>query len=140
MQPLRHPSHGERKGFCPAGVSTISPQERAQQAGVEAENKASKEERLSEDDRGGAEREVGRGAQLGPCGVQKLAPALREGRSGVAWAREESAERMRGAVSGLDYMHTRSEQEKEEAKGMPIVVAKDDRTKMITAKVVPSKG
>ena len=31
------------------------------------------------------------------------------------------------------------EQEKEEEKGMPIVVAKDNRTKMILARVVPSK-
>ena len=36
------------------------------------------------------------------------------------------------------YMH--SEQEKEEEKGMPIIVAKDNRTKMIMARVVPSKG
>ncbi len=32
-----------------------------------------------------------------------------------------------------------SEQEREEEKGMPIVVLKDDSTKMITAKVMPSK-
>ncbi len=36
------------------------------------------------------------------------------------------------------YMH--SEQEKEEEKGMPIVVAKDSETKMIIERVVPSKG
>ncbi len=40
----------------------------------------------------------------------------------------------------MDYTHTRSEQEREEEKGMPIVVLKDERTKMITAKAVPSKG
>ncbi len=36
------------------------------------------------------------------------------------------------------YMH--SEQGKEEEKGMPIVVVKDDETKLVMAKVVPSKG
>ena len=41
---------------------------------------------------------------------------------------------------GIDYMYMHSEQEKEEEKGMPIVVAKDNRTKMIMARVVPSKG
>ena len=41
---------------------------------------------------------------------------------------------------GIDYMYMHSEQEKEEEKGMPIIVAKDNRTKMITARVVPSKG
>ena len=40
---------------------------------------------------------------------------------------------------GLDYVYMHSEQEKEEEKGMPIVVAKDNRTKMIMAGVVPSK-
>ncbi len=33
-----------------------------------------------------------------------------------------------------------SEQDKEEGKGMSIVVAKDNKTKMIMARVVPSKG
>ena len=41
---------------------------------------------------------------------------------------------------GIDYMYMHSEQEKEEEKGMPIVVAKDNRTKMIMARVVPSKA
>ncbi len=40
----------------------------------------------------------------------------------------------------LDYMYTHSEQEKEEEKGMPIVMVKDDTTKIALAKVVPSKG
>ena len=40
---------------------------------------------------------------------------------------------------GIDYMYMHSEQEKEEERGMPIVVAKDNRTKMIMARVVPSK-
>ena len=41
---------------------------------------------------------------------------------------------------GLDYMYMHSDQEKEGEKGMPIVVAKDSKTKMIMARVVPSKG
>ena len=41
---------------------------------------------------------------------------------------------------GLDYMHAHSEREKKEEKGMPIIVAKDNKTKMIMARVVPSKG
>ncbi len=41
---------------------------------------------------------------------------------------------------GIDYMYMHSEQEKDEEKGMPIIVAKDNRTKMIMARVVPSKG
>ena len=47
-----------------------------------------------------------------------------------------------GAVPtvGVDYVRTHSEQEKEEEKGTPIIVAKDNKTKMIVAKVVPSKG
>ena len=47
-----------------------------------------------------------------------------------------------GAVPtvGADYMYMHSEQEKEEEKGTPIIVAKDNKTKMIMAKVVPSKG
>ncbi len=41
---------------------------------------------------------------------------------------------------GLDYTHTHCEQRKwEEEKGMPTVVLKGEKTKMIKAKVVPSK-
>ncbi len=68
-------------------------------------------------------------------------PALREGKSGVPWACEEGAERGREAptIRG-DYVRLRSEQEKEEEKGMPIIVAEDTKSKMIAAKVVPSDG
>ena len=41
---------------------------------------------------------------------------------------------------GIDYRCMHSVQEKEEKKRMPIIVAKDNRTKMIMARVVPSKG
>ncbi len=37
-------------------------------------------------------------------------------------------------------MHTHSEQEKEEEKCVPIIVAKDNKTKMIMERFVPSKG
>ncbi len=40
---------------------------------------------------------------------------------------------------GVAYVYMRSEQEKEEEKGMPIVVAKDSKTKMIMARVAPRK-
>ena len=47
-----------------------------------------------------------------------------------------------GAVPtvGVDYVCVRSEQEKEEEKDTPIIVAKDSKTKMIMAKVAPSEG
>ncbi len=54
--------------------------------------------------------------------------------------------RKRGGETGdvptvsLDYMYAHSEQEKEEEKGMPMLVAKYNKTKMVMAKVVPSKG
>ncbi len=38
----------------------------------------------------------------------------------------------------VDYTRTRSEQEKEEEKGTPIVVAKDNKTKTIMARIAPS--
>ncbi len=41
---------------------------------------------------------------------------------------------------GVDYAYARSEQEKEEEKGTPVIVAKDNKTKMIVARVLPSKG
>ncbi len=41
---------------------------------------------------------------------------------------------------GVDYVHMNSEQEKEEEKGMPIVVIMDSRTKMTMARVAPGKG
>ncbi len=35
-------------------------------------------------------------------------------------------------------MYEHNEQDKDEEKGMPIIVAKDNKTKMILARVVPS--
>ncbi len=43
-------------------------------------------------------------------------------------------------IAGLDYVHMHSGKEKEEEKGMPIVVAKSNRTQMILATAAPSKG
>ncbi len=40
----------------------------------------------------------------------------------------------------LDCVYMHSEQEKEEERGMPIVVAQDGKTKTIMARVVPSRG
>ncbi len=37
-------------------------------------------------------------------------------------------------------MHVHSEQDKEEENGTPTIVAKDNKTKMITARATPSKG
>jgi hypothetical protein len=48
--------------------------------------------------------------------------------------------RSRCRTIGLNYMYTRSEQEKKQEKGMPIIVANDNKTNVIMAKVVPSKG
>ncbi len=39
----------------------------------------------------------------------------------------------------MDYVFTDSEQEREEEKGMPIIVMMDDRTKIIMAELVPNK-
>ena len=43
-------------------------------------------------------------------------------------------------TKGIDYMYMHSEREKEEEKGVPIIVAKDNKTKMIMARVVPRQG
>ena len=43
-------------------------------------------------------------------------------------------------IAGVDYMYMHSEQEKEEEKGMPIIVLRDNKTRMVMAKAVSSKG
>ena len=59
---------------------------------------------------------------------------------------EASGHKKRGGETGdvptvsLDHMYARSEQEKEEEKGMPIIVVKDNKTKSMMGKVVPNKG
>ncbi len=59
---------------------------------------------------------------------------------------EAYGHRKRGGETGdvptvsLEYVYTCSGQEKEEEKGMPIIVVKDHKTRMVMAKVVPSKG
>ena len=57
-----------------------------------------------------------------------------------AYAHRKDAEEKGVPVISLDYMYMRGEQERNEEKGMPILVIKDGRTKFITAKVVPQKG
>ena len=68
-----------------------------------------------------------------------MAPALREGQSACGHRSSKSDKREAPAV-GMDYMHTHSEQVKEEEYGMPIMVTKDEKANTITADVVPSKG
>ena len=41
---------------------------------------------------------------------------------------------------GIDCMYMHSDQDKEEEKGMPLVVIKDARSKMVFARVVPQMG
>ncbi len=53
-----------------------------------------------------------------------------------AYGNKKKGEGGDAPTASVDYTHTRSEQEKEEEKGMPIVVVKDDKTKLVT----PSKG
>ncbi len=95
--------------------------------------RARKTEALPRPERGG-------GAQLGPRSVQELVPALCERKGGITWARDEGAERGRGADKGAG-LHAHAQRAgKEEEKGMPIIVAKDNKSNMIMARVVPSKG
>ncbi len=77
----------------------------------------------------------GGGAQPGPCSFHESAPALREGKSGVLQARNVQKESDAPIIAIAC-----SEQEKEGEKSMPILLAADNRTRMITATVAPSKG
>ncbi len=43
-------------------------------------------------------------------------------------------------IVGIDCMHIHREQEREEEKGMPILVVKGGRTKMVVSEVVTNKG
>ncbi len=62
-----------------------------------------------------------------------------KGRAEAYGHRSSRGDEREAPVVGLDYTYMDSEQEKEEDKGLPIVVMKDEKTKMITAKVAPSK-
>ena len=44
------------------------------------------------------------------------------------------------ATVGIDYMFMHSHQEREEKRGMPILIVNDDQTKMSWAQAVPNKG
>ncbi len=54
--------------------------------------------------------------------------------------RKRGSEKGDVATVSLDYMYTRRRQEKVDDKGMPIILVKDDKTKMVMAKVAPRKG
>ncbi len=58
---------------------------------------------------------------------------------GCVKGRAEARGHVREVAVGVGYAYTRSEREREEELGAPIVVVKDSKTKMIMAKVVPSK-
>ena len=63
-----------------------------------------------------------------------------KGRAESYGHKKKSGEESKTPVIGVDYTHTHSEQDKEEERGMPIVVIKDSRSRMVFARVVPSKG
>ncbi len=63
-----------------------------------------------------------------------------KGRAEACGHRKWGGERGETPTVSLGYMYARGEQETEEEKGMPIAVVKDDKKKMVMAKVVPSKG
>ncbi len=67
-------------------------------------------------------------------------PQCVRGRAKACGHRRGKGDEGEAPVIGVDYMNTHCDQEKEEGKGMPIVVLNDEKTKMIAAKVVPSKG
>ena len=67
-------------------------------------------------------------------------PHCVKGRAEAYGHRKGDSEEKGVPAVAVDYMHMRSEQEKEGERGMPVMVMKDSRTRMITAKVVPSKG
>ena len=53
---------------------------------------------------------------------------------------EEEKKDQQVPVISVDYMFMADKQKEEEEKGMPILVAKDRRSKVIRARVVPEKG
>ena len=71
-------------------------------------------------------------------------PRCAKGRAEVYPRRSvKNKEEREAPVIGIDYVCMHSEQDKEEEeeeKGMPMIVIKDDRSKMVFARVVPQKG
>ena len=66
-------------------------------------------------------------------------PHCVKGRAEAYGHKGEKETKREAPAIGIDHMHMISEQEKDEEKGMPILLMKDERTKMIMARVVPSK-
>ncbi len=67
-------------------------------------------------------------------------PHCVKGRAEAYGHRKREKEQGEVPTIGVDYMHMHSEQEREEEKGMPVIVMRDGTTRMVMAKVVPSKG
>jgi hypothetical protein len=67
-------------------------------------------------------------------------PHCVKGRAEAYGHKKRGGDRGDAPTVSLDNTHTHSEQEKEEEKGMPIIVGKDNKTKMMIAKAAPSKG
>ncbi len=63
-----------------------------------------------------------------------------KGRAGACGHEHQALSEREGPIVGVSYVYTHSEQEKEEEKDTPAVVAKDNRAKTIAAKVVPIEG
>ncbi len=59
-------------------------------------------------------------------------PRCVKGRAAAYGNRASKNDQREVPVVGVDYVHTRSEQEQEEEEGMPILHLKDEGTKMIT--------
>ncbi len=57
-----------------------------------------------------------------------------------ACGHQKERRRRRRCTDGEFGLHVHSDQEKEEEKGTPIIVAKDNKTKMMMAKAAPNKG
>ncbi len=67
-------------------------------------------------------------------------PHCAKGRAEVCGHKKREGDGGDAPTVSLDYICMRSEQEKEEENGMPIIVVKDNTTKTLMAKVVPTKG
>ncbi len=71
---------------------------------------------------------------------RKWCPHCLKGRAEAYGRRAVSRDKTEAPRVSVDYVHMASEQDKEEEKGMPALVMKDQRTRLVTARVVPSKG
>jgi hypothetical protein len=146
-------------------VSAVSPQENDQQAGKEKKDEwggctGDAYESVWRECGGDGKRETSEEATKARARTAEAVPSAKEvgehnldhsvcrsrrprcakGRAeGYGHKGGEESER-EAPVIGIEHTHMHSEQEREEEKGMPIAVMKDEKIKMITAKVVPSRG